>query len=235
MKIFLPKNFEPQKPIKIYDYQDMMISLFSSLINPHQFNLEKLKEVGVIPLHWHLSKPVLSKPQLLQFCFQEGMTMTLERGKVCFFYKISNNSVNFSEVVIKFMSEFSNYNWQKIQIIIRRLISLPGNSNNGEKFMQKTLLNSEKWDILGIKPRKVKISFFYPLLENPLFINITDIQGKNNKVNKIKSGLLFKGIFNYQYHNQLKVNKLTYFNSILNNISHNLDIFNQIIDENILS
>lgn len=234
MKILLPKNFEPQKPLKIYDYQDVMISLFTPQIIPNQFNLEKLKKAEIIPFNWQLSKPVINQTKSLQFNFQEGLTMIFEMGKVRFFMKVSRDNINLSAIILKFINQFSNYNWQKLQINLRHLISLPGKRENGAKFMKEILFNSEKWDILGIKPLKTEINFMYSFPDNPLIINITDI-GIKNKENKIKSGLLFKGIFTYSLQKIPVNNKRNYLNSLVNNYQQNLNIFNQVITENFLS
>lgn len=233
MKIFLPKNFEPQKPIKIYDHEDMMISLFSPQINPHQFSVNKLKEMDIIPVDWQLSKPVLSKPTSLQFYFKSGIIIVINRENISFVAKISKNAVNLGEIINKFVVKFSQYNWQRIQIHVRRLISLPGDKENGAKFINETLLHSKKWDILGIKPVKAQVTFMYSFSENPLMINITDVQVKD-KDKKIKSGLLFKGIFNYNLSKKFNT-KMTYIHSIINNHYDNVQIFNQIIEENFLS
>lgn len=235
MKIFLPKNFEPQKPIKIYDHEDMMISLFSSQINPHQFSIDKLKEMDIIPFDWQLSKPVLSKPSSLQFYFKSGIIIIINTGNISFVGKINKNAVDLGEIINKFVAKFSQYNWQRIQINVRRLISLPGDKENGAKFINETLLHSKKWDISGIKPMKAQVAFRYSFLENPLMINITDVQIQNRaKDKKVKSGLLFQGIFNYNLTKKFNT-KMTYIHSIINNYDHNLQIFNRIIEENFLS
>lgn len=230
MKIFLPKKFEPQKPIKIYDHQDVIISLFSTHIKPHNFNLNQLKEMGIIPSHWQLNKPVLNKPQSLQFSFKLGLIVVINYGQISFINKISNNSINLSEIINKFVKIFYKYNWQKIQIHLRRLISLPGDKNNGAKFINETLLQTEKWDILGVKPIKSQVKFMYSFPDSPLIITITDVQIQDNS-KTIKSALLFKGIFHYNLISKSN-NKIQYIYSIINHYRDNIITFNGIIEEN---
>ncbi|NCO74772.1 MAG: hypothetical protein GW795_09725 [Cyanobacteria bacterium] len=233
MKIFFPKNFEPQKPIKIYDHHDIMVTFFCGTINPSQFNLVILRELGIIPLDWQLEKPIISKPELLQFSFKEGINIFIAIGKISFIIKKGSNYVDLQKIIIRFIDKFNNYNWQKIQLNIRRLMSLPGSKDNGEKFMREILLNSDKWDILGLKPVKMQVTFHYPFLQNPLLINITDIKVKT-KENKIKSGLLFRGTFHYALELKSTINKINYLKLIINNFSKNIELFNTIIEKKFL-
>ncbi|BAQ62574.1 hypothetical protein GM3708_2980 [Geminocystis sp. NIES-3708] len=210
-----------------------MITLFSPHINPHNFSINQLQEMEVIPSHWQLSKPVLNKSQSLQFCFKSGIIIIINVGNISVIGKISNNAFNLTKIVNNFVKKFYQYNWQRIQINLRRLISLPGDKTNGKKFINETLLQSKKWDILGIKPVKAQVTLMYSFPDFPLMINIKDVKVKDNN-QKIKSALLFKGIFNYNLTSKYN-HKIKYLYSIINNNSQNIEIFNQIIEENFLS
>ena len=234
MKIFLPKNFEPQKPIKIYDYHDILITLFSGKIHPSQFNSQKMKEMGLIPVDWQLSKPILNKPKLLQFCFQQGISIVIEMGKISFLMKIGKNSVDLANIITNFINQLTTYNWQKVQINLRRLISLPGKKENGAKFIQDNFLHGDKWDISGRNPTKTQINFMYSLVKNPLIINLTDVTVRDQD-NNIKSGLLFRGTFHYQYKPNFNISNRFFFTSVINNYPQNLELFNTIINQNLLS
>ncbi|BAQ63312.1 hypothetical protein [Geminocystis sp. NIES-3709] len=236
MKIPLPKNFEPQQPLKISDYQDMMVTLFCPQIHPCQFNLEKLKETKTIPFDWQLSKPILKKPNLLQLIFDKGITINIEIHKISFFSKINQNIQYLSEVVKNFLIKFINYNWQKLQLSLRRFISLPGNSENGAKFIQETLLkNSNQWNVLGHKLIKAQINLCYNLIKSNLIIQINDLKINNKNKQKFKNGLLFRGIFSYNLAQKGNIEKINYLISIVTNYQNNIKVFNQIINEQILT
>lgn len=233
MKIPLPKNFEPQKPIKICDYQDIMVALPCPQIHPLQFNLEKLRQVKIIPSHWQLSKPVVKNNHLLQLIFDIGITINITIGKISFFSKINTNIQYLPEVVIQFLLKFNQYKYQKIQINLRRFISFPKGMEKASKFIKETLLNnSASWDILGQKPKKCQVTFGYKLPKSNLIIHINDVEARNN--NTKKYGLLFRGIFNYNLPQKRNVDKINYLISIVSNYQNNIKVFNQIINETFL-
>lgn len=87
MKIPFPNNFEPQKPLKIYDYQDITIIIFAKSLKPNQLSLVNLYQQGIIPPHWQLKEPVVCKPHSFQLSFHEGININIEMGKVSFSYK----------------------------------------------------------------------------------------------------------------------------------------------------
>jgi hypothetical protein len=233
MKIPLPKNFKPQKPLKIFDYQDMMVTLPCNQIHPLQFNLEKLRHAQIIPLHWQLSKPVVKNNHLLQLIFDVGITINITIGKISFFSKINTNIHYLSEVITKFLVNFNQYKYQKFQIILRRFISFPKGIESASKFIKETLLNnSNSWEILGQKPEKCQVTFAYNLPKSTLILNINDVETRNNRPKKY--GLLFRGVFNYNLPQKSNVDKINYLISIVSNYENNIKVFNQIIHETFL-
>ncbi|WP_017296403.1 hypothetical protein [Geminocystis herdmanii] len=233
MKIPFPKNFKPQKPLKICDYQDIMIVLPCPQIHPLQFNLEKLRQAKIIPLHWQLNKPVVKNNHLLQLIFDVGITINITIGKISFFSKINTNIQYFSEVIIQFLSNFNQYKYQKFQIFLRRFISFPKGIETASKFIKETLLNNaNSWDICGQQPKKCQVTFGYKLPKSNLILHINDVEARNNR-NK-KYGLLFRGIFNYNLPQKSNVDKINYLISIVSNYQNNIKVFNQIINETFL-
>lgn len=233
MQIPLPKNFEPQKPLKIFDYQDIMVVLPCPQIHPLQFNLEKLRQVKIIPSHWQLTKPVVKNNHLLQFMFDVGIMINITIGKISFFSKIDTNLQYLSQVIIQFILKFNQYKYNKVQINLRRFISLPEGKEKGSKFIQQTLLNnSNRWDILGQKPCKFQVTFGYKLSKSNLIIHLNEVEAQNNNTKKF--GLLFRGIFYYNLLQKRNVDQINNLISIVSNYENNIKVFNQIINETFL-
>ncbi|MGI0481514.1 hypothetical protein ACN4EE_12070 [Geminocystis sp. CENA526] len=234
MKIPLPKNFEPQKPLKIADYQDIMVTLYCPQIHPLQFNIEQFRDKKIIPSHWQLVKPILKKNNLLQLIFDSGITINIEVGKISFFSKINQSIKVFPEIIKLFLRKYINYNFIRTQISLKRFISLPNGKENGSKFINEILLNNpNNWSIQGQKPKKCQVTFGYNFPKSNLILHINDVQARNNNIRKY--GLLFRGIFTYNLPQKRNLDRITYLISIVSNYQNNIKVFNQIINETFLS
>lgn len=231
MKIFFPKKFKSKNPIKIYDYQHLTLILFSSQIIPEQFDVEKLR--SSIP--GELTKPIVQTSSLLQFIFRDKITINVEIGKISFLVKITKDIAFFSEVINKFLLNFTNYKWQSLRLLLKRFISFPSNIIQDINFINNYFLNQKKTlDINGINPQKIRLNFRYLFPNSTFNIAIEELYIKLNDRKKPQGGLFFRGIFNYNLIEKLEEEKLIFLSSIVTNIQGNIDIFNDIIDDNFL-
>ena len=233
MKIPLPKNFNPPKPVKVHDYQEVAIHLFGLSVMPSQFSIQQLRLKGVIPSHWQFKKSPLKKSGSLSFSFVEGLHILVVKGKVIFTQKRINKDIDLSVIVKKYITLFPEANYQKLQLIIHRIIALSTKSNSGEKFITNLLLNPSQWDIAGQKPH-IQLNYFYRLSPSPLILNIGDFFVHDSQ-QKARSSLVFRGVFESKIksnHNMVKVN---HFISYLEFYQDNITNFNHIIDRDFLN
>lgn len=230
MKIPLPQNFDPPKPLQIYDYHDLEINLFSSSLQPNQLTLQTLQAQQIIPQNWNLKTPIHKKPSVLHISFVEGLNISIFPGKILFVQKIIKKEVNLPLIISKFIDNVHKNNYHRLQIVIKRIITLPSDINIADEFMKNSLLNGSDWDVLGQKPSRRQVNYYYPDLSFPLMINVINFPLKNQKL-KSKSCLLFRGCFDYQIAN----NSNEKIMSIIEKYHHNIAIFNQIIDRDLLN
>ena len=234
MKIPLPKNFDPPKPFKIYDYQDVAIILFASSIQSRQFSLKILQQEEVIPLDWQLRKPTQQKDGSLSFSFLQGLNITIFQGKIVFAKKLTNTTVDLPQIIQRFLSKFNSYNYSRSQMIFRRFITLPNQENSATKFIQNKLLNGLQWEILGKKAIKRQVNYYYKNYPYDLTINVVDLPIKNKKIDA-KSCLFFRGIFNYKPNLAHEKNKNNDFLAMVEKYPENTTLFNQIVDNDLLN
>ena len=167
MKITWPENFEPPQPLKIYDSQDVTIVIFSPAIHPNKLNLKQLKNKGIIPSHWRIKKSQKS-PKIAstyaQYSFMEGLNIRIFQGKIMFSTKIIHEHIDLSEITKLFIAKYGTQSYQKVQIIFRRVITLPANDHHtGEIFIRDRLLNDRDWEFMGQKPLNRRVNLFLRL------------------------------------------------------------------------
>lgn len=231
MKIPFPKNFEPQKPLKIYDYQDITIIVFPKSFNLSQCNLNNLYQQDIIPLHWRLKSPTINKPDSFQVSFQEGISITVEARKISFSVRNYISDISLESIIWKFINSYIGNNFIKIQIILRRLITLPSSKKTGLNFIKDNILQLEdrQMQINNTLPKKIQLNFLYQYNNFPFLISLIDTPV--NKNNKIYSGLLFRGFINYGQKEKLaKKSEINVF-QLINNLSHFLTFFNQVTNQ----
>lgn len=229
MKIPLPRNFNPPKPLKIYDYQDVIITLFASSLKSRQFSLAKLRRENVIPSDWRLDKPMKKKTGTLHLSFTQGVNISISQGKIVFSQKRINPKTDLAQVVQRFITKFNNHNYTRSQLIIRRVITLPSKKDSATRFIQNNLLNGINWQVEGRKPIKAQVNYHYPQLVCPLIINVLDLLVDNPKL-KSKSCLLFRGILDYQSYQNSQSQSDNSLISFFDLYSENRKTFNQIVD-----
>ena len=234
MKIPLLQKFEPPKPLKIYDYHDLNICLFASEVKPKQFSLSQLKQAKIIPEHWQLKLPVTKKANLLHLSFLQGLNISIYQKKINFAQKIIKEDIDLSTIINKFINYFKTYKYNQLQIIINRIITLPSTVNSTDKFIQNILLNGLDWEILGHKPNRQQVNYYYPDLPCPLMLNVIDFPLKSKKLQS-NSCLVFRGVFDYK----ITEKSLTYNHqeilAIIAKYQENINIFKQIIDQDLLN
>ena len=214
MEIPLPKNF--------------------TSIQANEFNLRKFQQEEIISLDWQLRKPAYKKGGNLIFSFLQGLSISISPGKIIFAKKITNNTVDLVKIVQQFISKFNHYHYSRSQIVLRRFITLPNQENCGAKFIQNHLLNGLQWEVLGKKPIKRQINYFYQNHLYDLNINVLDLPIRNKKIES-KSCLFFRGIFEYKPNLDQKKNPNNYFLAVIEKYSENISIFNQIVENDLLN
>lgn len=237
MKILFPNNFELQKPLKIYDYQDITIIILAKSLKPSQLNLVNLYQQGIIPPHWQLKEPVVCKPHSFQLSFQEGININVEIGKVSFSYKKKANSNSLNIIVNNFIAQILKYQFQRFQIVFRRLITFPKGKCSGLNFINNNLLSlpENRIKVNSVSPHKIQLNFVYKLENQPLLISVIDTPIIKKKINY--SGILFRGLINDEKTNSMNKNK--YYDNhsgsnIISNYPKYLDFFNQIVNSYLL-
>lgn len=236
MKIPFSKKFEPQKPLTIYDSQDITIVLLAKSLKPSQCDLSHLYQQGIIPAHWRLKQPVINKSYSFQVSFQEGLTIAVERGKLSFSYKSKlDDDFSFKNIILGVIKTYITDKIIKIQTIFRRLITLPSRKKTGLNFIKDNLLQLEdnQLKVKNIFPNKIQINFIYECLGFPFLISLIDTPVTKNQ--QTYSGLLFRGVINYDKKGRFNQgNELDHLNIIGVNLPHSLLFFNQIVDQHFL-
>ncbi len=230
MKIPFPKNFEPQKPLKIYDYQDITIIILAKSLKVSQCNLSNLYQKGIIPPDCRLKQPIINKSYSFQVSFEEGFSIVVENGRVSFSLKNNIGKVSLEKIISQFINTYIGNNILKIQIVFRRLITLPSGKKTGLNFIKDNTLrvSDNRIKVKNILPSKIQLNFIYQYQNTPFLISLIDTPVKKN--NKIYSGLLFRGVINYD--NKGKFNQKNNLDAlkIISNYPLFLDFFNQIIN-----
>lgn len=234
MKIPFPKNFEPQKPLKIYDYQDITIIILLKSFHISQCDVNDLYQKDIIPPDWHLKLPVIKKPHSFQISFQEGLSITVEKTKVSFYVKNYPSQISLERIIVKFINSYIGYNFTKIQIVFRRLITLPRGKRTGFNLLKDNILKLEDSQIKinNILPKKVQLNFLYQYKSFPFLISAIDTPVKKN--NNVYPALLFRGIINYELKEKLEHNKIN-STDIITNYPQFLSFFIQVINQHFLN
>lgn len=234
MKIPFPKNFEPQKPLKIYDYQDITIIILAKSLQVSQCNVSNLYQKGIIPPYWRLKEPIINKSYSFQVSFEEGLNITVEKGKVSFSMKNNVSKVSLEKIILQFINTYIGNNIFKIQIVFRRLITLPNGKKTGLNFIKDNTIKlpDNQLKVKNILPSKIQLNFIYQYQDSPFLISLIDTPVKKN--NKMYSGLLFRGVINYD--NKGRFNQKNNFEAlkIITNYPLFLDFFNEVINEDFL-
>ncbi|HIK37065.1 MAG TPA: hypothetical protein IGQ44_03640 [Geminocystis sp. M7585_C2015_104] len=187
MRIPLPLNFDPPKPLTIYDYQDISVVFSIDSVQSFLFNF-----TPIIPQGWRLQKTIISS-NCSTFCFQ-NLRITLEKKQVSFSGKISQFSPEIEAVIDKFFLNYIKPRNQTTLLVFRRLVSIPGKSGVAGNFIRQTVLKfpEDRWQIRGQRPKKILLNFAYQLEGKKVTISLIDGDLKREK--QQHSCLLFKGV-----------------------------------------
>lgn len=231
MKIPFPKIFEEKPPTIIQDFQDLTIILYAVNFTPQIFQLETLKEKKIIPQDWHLKpqQKVIQNNLIIQLSFENSFQILAQPGKIIFSTRINKKKIPINQIIRNFIYGFPQIHYHQIQIIPRRLISLPGKLDMAEKFIRETLLVNESWQTFRNVKAKVQINFFYKIANTDLLLKINDVRTKLPNSN-IKSALLFRGFFTERLSNKRKFEILKRLDTIINKYSKYLDYFNKVVN-----
>ena len=90
------------------------------------------------------------------------------------------------------------------------------------------------WELLGHKPMRQQVNYYYPNLSCPLMLNVIDFPLKSKKL-KSNSCLVFRGIFDYKITATSLINNHQEIIDIMEDYQDNINIFNQIIDRDLLN
>lgn len=228
MKIFLPK-FEQKTPTIIQDFQEVTIILYSPHFQPHLITEKILKEKQIIPQDWILVSDKLVNLNVMLFTFKNGFKIQTEIGKIYFSMRINKSSVLINEIITKFIYSFPQFIYTQVQILPRRLISLPGDLFVAQQFIVKTFLLKGQWQNFKNVQPKVQLQFFYKFNTLSLVLKITEVKFKNNS-KKVKPALFFRGVFSEKLNYNNKITSIKKLDTIINNYQEYLMMFNQIID-----
>jgi hypothetical protein len=231
MRISFPEIFEKKPPTTIQDFQDLTITLYCANLPSQIFTIEILKEKKIIPQDWKVKPPqkVINKNSMIQLSFENSFQILAQPGKIIFITRINRNKIPINRIISNFIYAFPQINYYQIQIIPRRLISLPGDLDMAENFIRETLLHKETGQIFGKVKPKVQMNFVYKIANTNLLLKINSVYLKLSNSN-IKSALLFRGIFTEKLINQRKFDQFKNLDTIINNYPKNLDIFKKVVN-----
>ena len=236
MKIPLPKNFNPPAPLKVYDYQDVTVTLFTSKMKLNQWTNEIWLQKQIVPQDWQVKKTVKDKGRSLNFVFSSGLQITIFSRRIILILKGEYDQVNLTQVIKNLIFYLPNYDYKRLQFIFRRVITFPSVKYQASQFLKEKILkgNDEKWSIAGVEPVKSQVNFCISntSFASPLIINISDLPVNNRKI-KAKSCLLFRGIFNYKVnHNSNNSNSLP---ATIDDYEKIKSKFNKVIEQKFLN
>ena len=233
IKIPFPTNFDPPPPLKVYDYQDVTLTIFTSKMKLNQWTEQIWQQKRLIPPHWQVEKKIKNKGQSLVFSFSSGLQITVFARRIIFTLKARDKQVDLPSIIKKLVLIFPNYYYDRLQIVFRRIITFPSKKYHAGRFINEKILNSQQWDVHGSKPLKSQVNLSVTGFNAPLTINISDLSVNNRKI-KANSGLLFRGIFDYKITKQSSKNRI---DSLITTIADYKTIkhkFNQVIEKKIL-
>lgn len=229
MKISLPRFPQKQQTV-IQDFQEVTISLFSPNFRIYTVTGSILKQKKIIPENWQLIQEKLVNPNLIRFVFSNGFKIQTQPNKISFTTMIKKESLPLHEIIRNFVYAFPQFVYNRIQILPRRLISLPGENDVAKNFIKNILLQEGDWQSFrNVKPR-AEVFFYYHINNRFLVLKINDVKFKTRK-NNIKPAIFFRGLFNENLVNNRKIVNLQKLDNIISNYDEYVNIFNTVIDQ----
>jgi hypothetical protein len=231
MKIPFPRNLQPKPYTTIQDFQEIAIVLYSPNLNPNLLSEKILKQKEIIPKTWKLvTKSAKIEDNLVQLPFKNGFQIILQPPQIIFISKITNRKSPIQSVILKYIQSFPEIIYQKLEINLSRLISLPGPQNSAKKFITENVLIPTGWENFHDLKPSTKIQFIYKINQIPLMLSINDVTINQPKLPP-KSGLLFKANFTpfvfeppqFILHKNLE--------NLINNHENYLELFNKIVED----
>lgn len=229
MNIILPSKFEPQKPYRIQDFQEITIGLLAVNFQPSIITEKTLQQKQIIPQDWQLKPQKVVKPNLRQFLFKNGFKIETQLGKIYFNTTINQRKIPICQIVKNFVSSFPQLIYSKVEILPTRLISLPGDDNVARDFIINNLFLQREWQNFQNVQPKIQVQFYYQLQKGGLNLKITNVKFSNSQ-KIIKPALLFKGAFSEGFNFNYKTKRKKKIETILDNYDYYLASFNKIIN-----
>jgi len=226
---FIKRHLFRKSPTKIKDIQVLEIAIVALKFNPSKLTVNYFQSQNIVPSQWQLNSQPINSANKSQINFKNGVKILAIPQEVTFSQNISNNQSNVPEIASKYVKNNSEINYQKVNIMFKRVVSLPGSTDQARKYIKEHLLVNGPWLEFG-NSVGAGINFFYELERCQLNLSINEATIKEQK--KISSpALFFSSNFNYNLSNYCQYEKLLMLGKIINNWQQDLTTFTEIVNQ----
>lgn len=215
--------------------QELAISLIvAERQNSNPLILGSLKERGIVPEDWILSRPIVSVEQVNQIAFTNGISLIIRPDSTTFLEPLridSSERVRVAKVACSYAENFPEANYLEVIIDIRSFVAFECNSDRAAYDYIKTLLSPHKWLESNQDPVKINISLTYNLEQRQLILSISETILELPS-NQAISAVLFSGRFSYKIKGTTTLNKLENLKKIISCLEEDLESYREIVDKN---
>ncbi|MBR8828326.1 MAG: hypothetical protein DSM107014_10595 [Gomphosphaeria aponina SAG 52.96 = DSM 107014] len=157
------------------------------------------------------------------------MKIVTSPNVITFSQNLGSNQLKVPEIAGKYIEKYPEADYGKINIIFRRILSLPGGSDQARKYIKKNLLANGPWLEFGNNVG-VGINFFFQLERCQLKLSINEANLKYQK-RPASPALFFSGNFNYKLESYRKQERLLMLGEIIKNWQQDEKTFREIINQ----
>jgi hypothetical protein len=220
---------------KTIDIQELAITIAAKGLNPMSLNLDVLKQTGVIPSDWELSRQPVQNPRAVQLSFKSGVNLVAQPGSVTFSQAFNNpnQTMQIADVAMSYLDKFPNVDYQGVSISPKSLIGFGEEENTARKFIAENLLAPGAWREIGTAPMQANLNLVYRLEHCPMTLSINEARVQRPEKTPV-SALLFSGSFNYQTNEGAFPERVSQIKDKINNWQRDMKSFREIVNQRFL-
>jgi len=220
-----------------FQFQETSLVPITEPFSPVLINPEFCKHSGIIPKDWELLKEPTYTPQMVQFSYQNGVTLTAQSNRILLTELIQEQNLGGSEiaeVAQKLVQSLPNLHYDAIGFNPLGHAVLSEESEATRQYLNQTLLAPGPWQEVGQAPVRSRITFTYTLERGQLSLTVNEA-GLRNEEEKVTPVVLFSGNFSYPITGSSQPERTESLMQILSYWQSDLEQFQAIVNETFLA
>lgn len=227
----------PKMPSEIREIQEIAIAISAKNLNPTMLSQEFLKQTGIVPNEWELSKQPVLGPNLSQVTFQNGVSIVAQPRTITFMEAIGSKKItelNIPNIARQYVAKLPNAEYQGLSISPKSLVPFPGSQDGARNYITRTLLAPGPWQDYGNAPLQAGLNLLYQLDRCQLSLSINEAKIAMPDKSTIPA-LLFAGNFNYNTANNSPQERVTQLTKSIDDWETDLKAFQEIVNQRFLA